>query len=65
MAESMTLPPDENRGPTLVISLAVFWSTGTIALALRLFVRTRIVRALGLDDVRTLSWSKVLSLIYT
>jgi hypothetical protein len=50
MADSTSIPPDYNRGPQI---LAVCGSLVTLTLIvglLRLYVRIRIIREVGVDD---------------
>lgn len=48
------LPPaggDQHRGEQLTILQSVFLFVATVLILLRLYVRTRVVPSLGLDDV--------------
>jgi len=41
---------DETRAPELIVSVAVFLPLALIAVAVRLWVRTRMIRNFGWDD---------------
>lgn len=51
--ESITQPPaggDESRGPSLLAALLVMLIASLVAVGARMYVRTRIVRSVGMDD---------------
>ena len=51
---SLERPPaggDRNRGPALAITIIIFNVLATITVLARMYVRTRIVKQVGLDDV--------------
>lgn len=55
MAQEKYTP--SGRGPQLIAVFAFFMSLTTVVLALRVYVRARIVKAFGLDDwFATLGW---------
>jgi len=52
MASPLQPPPggDEDRGPKFIAAAAVTTVAALIAVCLRMYVRIRIVRAVGIDD---------------
>lgn len=52
MASPLQRPPDgdEDRGPQFIAAAAVTTAAALIAVCLRMYVRIRIVRAVGIDD---------------
>ena len=54
MADFRLSPPpggDEDRGHRLLVVGSIFATISTVTILLRLFVRTMIVKPLGLDDL--------------
>lgn len=49
-AEDAVLPPDENRGPEILAICGSLVALSVIIVTLRIWVRARIVRQVGIDD---------------
>lgn len=49
-------PPggDQNRGPVMTVVISVFLGLSSIAIVLRMYIRTRIVQSIGSDDYTVL-----------
>ena len=42
---------DHNRGSSILVTETIFVAIGTVLVLARLYVRSRIIRSLGLDDL--------------
>lgn len=51
--------PDDDKGPSILSTTAAMTALATFAVCLRMYVRTRIVRSVGLDD-----YVMLLALVY-
>ena len=47
--------PDDDLGPSILSATAAMTALATVAVCLRMYVRTRIVRSVGMDDYVMLS----------
>ena len=55
-APNAPLPPppvdgDRNRGSSIMITETIFVAIGTVLVLARLYVRSRVIKSLGLDDL--------------
>ena len=51
--------PDDDKGPSILSATAAMTALATLAVCLRMYVRTRIVRSVGMDD-----YVMLLALVY-
>ena len=50
MSGAVDMPPDENRGPEILAVCGALVGLALVVVLLRVYVRARMVRHLGIDD---------------
>jgi L-lactate permease len=60
MADAPAMPPDENRGPEILAVCGSLVGLALIVVALRIWVRAKMVRHMGSDD-----WAIIAAMVCT
>jgi hypothetical protein len=60
MADAAEMPPDENRGPEILGVCGALVGLALVVVLLRVYVRTRMVRHVGVDD-----WTIIAAMVCT